>query len=519
MIIYSRFTIITPMRIILIAPNIRPVEIERGYNVKPRQTAPAYGLLSIAGVLREHGHQVAYYDPSLEDTMEAAEEELQTLAPEFDVFGVSTTGFTMQYDARAMEVIRKSNPDAIVVAGGYFATFRHDETLHYTEADIVTMGEAEHAFLKIVKNLDTKGWTHPLNIYAAQQLAGPGMLTEHSKCIYGSRTSLTLSSLELNNLPTPAWDLVDMDSYEKHWGCRFIPYSTSRGCNQQCTFCVITEFCNRNVRSVTPEKVIKDITSAVSTIQPDHVAFSDPNFTANPKRAAQIAETIKAARESGMIPDNIKFGCQSRVDTVTPELLSTLKEAGFTEMWYGFESGSQHILNEYHKQISVSDNYNTIKETLKRGIIPVGFMIMASNESTVTDIFKTLEFITSLTEYGGTISPDSSYWVTPFMGTEQIQANKDKSSGSIGYMEIALVRDGVISYLKEGFAVYPDDEHAKYIISSAYQNLQLIGTATPQTRIEALFRGFFDYFNEYTDRELKEKVELLNRRYCHTISL
>jgi len=507
------------MRILLIAPNIRPVEIERGYNVKPRQTAPAYGLLSIAGVLREHGHRVAYYDPSLEDTMEAAEEKLQTLAPEFDVFGVSTTGFTMQYDARAMEVIRNCNSNAIIVAGGYFATFRPDETLQYTEADIVTMGEAEHAFLKIVENLDTDSLTHPLNINAAQQLAGPGMLTEHSKCIYGSRTSLTLSSQELNNLPTPAWDLVDMDSYEKHWGCRFIPYSTSRGCDKHCTFCIITEFCNRSVRSVTPEKVIEDIAAAVSAIQPEHVAFSDPNFTANPEKALQIVEALMAARESGIIPEELEFGCQSRIDTVTPELLSTLKQAGFTEIWYGLESGSQRVLHEYNKQVSVSDNYNTIKETLKHGIIPVGFMIMTSNKSTVTDIFETLEFITSLTEYGGTISPDSSYWVTPFMGTEQMQTNKDKSSGSIGYMEIALVRDGVISYLKEGFAVYPDDEHAKYVITSAYQNLQIIGTATPQTRIEALFKGFFDYLNEYPDRELKGKIELLYRRYCFIPSL
>ena len=518
MIIYSRFTIITPMRILLIAPNIRPVEIERGYNVKPRQTAPAYGLLSIAGVLREHGHRVAYYDPSREGTMEAAEEELQTLAPEFDVFGVSTTSFTMQYDAWAMEVIRNSNPDAIIVAGGYFATFRPDETLHHTEADIVTMGEAEHAFLKIVENLDTEGWTHPLNINAAQQLAGPGIIIEHSKCIYGSRTSLTLSSQELNNLPTPAWDLVDMDSYEKHWDCRFIPYSTSRGCYRQCTFCIIAEFCNRNVRGVTPEKVVEDIAAAVSAIQPGHVAFSDPNFTANPERAVQIAETIKAAREGCSIPDNLEFGCQSRVDTITPELLSTLKDAGFTEIWYGFESGSQCVLNEYHKGASVGDNQSIVKDTVKSGIIPVGFMIMTSNKSRVVDIFETLEFIVFLTENRGTISPDSSYWVVPFMGTEQMQAIMENSPGSIGHMEIALVREGMTSYLKEGFAVCPDDEHAKYIIKSAYRNLQQIGTATPQTRVEALFRGVFDYLIKYPNCELKEKLDLLHKRYCFTTS-
>lgn len=504
------------MRILLIAPNIRPVEIERGYNVKPRQTAPAYGLLSIAGLLRAHGHHVGYYDPSLEDTMEAAEEQLQKLSLEYEVFGVSTTSFTMQYDGKAMEVIRKSNPEAIIVAGGYFATFRPDDTLLYSEADIVIMGEGEHAFLNIITLLDKKGWTHPLNNNVAEALAGLGVLTEQNKCIYGVRNNITLSSEELESIPVPAWDLVDMDSYEKHCGCRFIPYSTSRGCNKHCTFCIITEFCNRSVRSVTPEKVIEDIAAAVSAIQPEHVAFSDPNFTANPEKALQIAEALMAARESGIIPEELEFGCQSRIDTVTPELLSTLKQAGFTEIWYGLESGSQRVLHEYNKQVSISDNYNTIKETLKHGIIPVGFMIMTSNESTVTDIFETLEFITALTEYGGTISPDSSYWVTPFMGTEQMKANKEKSSGSIGYMEIALVRDGVISYLKEGFAVYPDDEYAKYIITSAYQNLQKIGTATPQTRIEALFRGFFDYLNEYPDRELKEKVDELYSR-CHTM--
>ena len=49
----------------------------------------------------------------------------------------------------------------------------------------------------------------------------------------------------------------------------------------------------------------------------------------------------------------IMWNCQGRVDTVDEEMLVAMKRAGLEHIQYGVESGSEKILSQYAKHITL----------------------------------------------------------------------------------------------------------------------------------------------------------------------
>src|SRR5262249_46517283 len=90
---------------------------------------------------------------------------------------------------------------------------------------------------------------------------------------------------DLDALPFPAWDLVDVPRYRALWQSRHGYYSmnvaTSRGCPFHCNWCAKPIWGQRYaVRS--PESVVRELAWLRQTYQPDHVWFVDDIFGLKP---------------------------------------------------------------------------------------------------------------------------------------------------------------------------------------------------------------------------------------------
>jgi radical SAM superfamily enzyme YgiQ (UPF0313 family) len=111
----------------------------------------------------------------------------------------------------------------------------------------------------------------------------------------------------------------------------------------------------------------------------------------------------------------VKFNCSGRVNTVTPEIARLLREAGCIAIYYGLESGNQHILNTMSKKTTLEQIYEAVRLTRENGIYcEYGLMFgqPGENETTLQD---TVELIKKISY--GEYRAQKIFGCVPFPGT------------------------------------------------------------------------------------------------------
>ena len=100
----------------------------------------------------------------------------------------------------------------------------------------------------------------------------------------------------LESLPTPAFDLVDFDAYERACGVRKLAYATSVGCPYACNYCTDMVFYKRRFNALPAERVVDELTDLVARYRIEEVALLDSNFPVDLHRALDIARDIARIR-------------------------------------------------------------------------------------------------------------------------------------------------------------------------------------------------------------------------------
>ena len=134
------------MKILLINPALQP---ERERTVYP------VGLCYIATAISRSRHQLEILDLELERlTYEEFESRIGRI--DFDIVGIGSivTGYSIV--KRLLSIVRKVNPEAIIVAGNSVATSIPEILLDKTEADITVIGEGDETIVKLLDCIDEK---------------------------------------------------------------------------------------------------------------------------------------------------------------------------------------------------------------------------------------------------------------------------------------------------------------------------------------------------------------------------
>jgi radical SAM superfamily enzyme YgiQ (UPF0313 family) len=101
--------------------------------------------------------------------------------------------------------------------------------------------------------------------------------------------------------------------------------------------------------------------------------------------------------------------------------LEQLKKSGCIELFFGIESGSQHILNMIHKLINPDMTYQTINKVLKAGISVKGYFILGFPEEKTSDMALTYKLASKLTRISngkGAHFRNSTFQFRPYYGSE-----------------------------------------------------------------------------------------------------
>jgi anaerobic magnesium-protoporphyrin IX monomethyl ester cyclase len=185
------------------------------------------------------------------------------------------------------------------------------------------------------------------------------------------RTPPRAMRTRLDELPLPAWDLIDLNQYRDAWRTHHGYFSlnlvSSRGCPFRCNWCAKPIWGN-HYRVHSAVSIAEEMLHLKTKYSPDHIWFADDIFALSARWTREFASAVKQL--SAQIP----FKMQSRCDLMTRGTVSDLKRAGCRDVWLGAESGSQRILDAMEKGIKVQQIHQAC-ENLKRNDIRTGLFL------------------------------------------------------------------------------------------------------------------------------------------------
>jgi radical SAM superfamily enzyme YgiQ (UPF0313 family) len=270
----------------------------------------------------------------------------------------------------------------------------------------------------------------------------------------------------LDELPAPAWDLVNTNDYKTLWKKKHGYFSLnivgSRGCTFKCNWCAKPLFGNRyHARSV--ENVVQELKILVNEFGAEHIWFCDDIFGLKPGWVQQFAEAVQNENL------RFRFKIQSRADLLLEkDTVRYLAMAGCEEVWIGAESGSQKILDAMDKGTTVEQIYMSRALLKKFGIRSAFFLQFGYPGELKEDIDATLKMVMEL------LPDDIGISVTyPLPGTklfERVSAELGHKANWQHSDELAMMFTN--TYPKEFYKILQRYVHVRYREKQSYSALR-----------------------------------------------
>lgn len=402
---------------------------------KDKRPYPPYGTIYAAALMRQEGFSVAVHDTHLSHGPSEINASLDQHQPQYliiydDGFNYLTKMCLTVMREAAFELIaagKKKNCHVIVSSS--------DATDHYQKylekgADYVLLGEGEMTLLDLVQALE-KGQVQPDQIQ--------GLAYRQDGVVQRSPRRPVLRDLDA--LPDPAWDLLDLAPYRRIWleaqGYFSINIATTRGCPFKCNWCAKPIYGNRyNSRS--PERVAAEMQLLQEKYQADHFWVCDDIFGLQPKWVHRFREEVNQRQLQ------LRYKIQSRADLLLKEdTIKSLAESGLETVWIGAESGSQKILDAMDKGTTVEQIYESTRLLQANGI-KVGFFLQFGYlGETMEEIQMTIDMLLDLMP--DDIGVSVSYPLPGTLFFERVKQQLDQKQNWVDSDDLDLMYSGTYS--------------------------------------------------------------------------
>jgi hopanoid biosynthesis associated radical SAM protein HpnJ len=315
---------------------------------------------------------------------------------DFVVLHTSTPSFKM--DVRTAEMMKAENPKSVIAFVGGHATAAPEQTLKASHAiDIAARKEFDYSIKEVAEGRE---WSKILGISYRKD----GKISHNLDRV-------PLTNEELDNLPFVtqiyARDL-DFRQYNSPY-CQY-PYVslyTGRGCPARCTFCLWPQVTTgHSYRTRSADNVIEEVKEMKRLFSGmKELFFDDDTFTADPKRAQEIAKKLK--------PLGMCWSTNARAN-VDYETLKVLKEGGLRLFVVGYESGNAQILKNIKKGVALETVRRFTQDCHKLGILIHGTFILGLPGETKETIQETMRFAREMNPETIQVSLASPYPGTAF---------------------------------------------------------------------------------------------------------
>ena len=379
--------------IVFINPGDRKVVFqELGQDVTAIE--PPYLILSFATYLQKQGLRVKIIDANAENiSPEETAQQIKLLNPTLValiVYGNQPSASTqnMTIAGKIAKAI-KDQCSTPIVMGGLHPSALPKRTLEEESTDFVIEGEEQVPLLQLCLALKNQS---PL-----ENVEGI-WYTENGEITHTKKAPL-IKNLD-DFMPIADWSLLDMEKYRAHnWHCfdaieQRQPYAsiyTSLGCPYKCTFCCINApFGESTIRYRSPQIIVEELALLNREYGIKNIKFIDEMFVLHENHYMAIVDLIIEKKL------DLNIWCYARVDTIKPELLKRMKQAGINWLALGIESANPEVRDGASKKMRVNDIRARVNAIQDAGIRVIGNYIFGLPDDTISSMQATLEMAKEL---------------------------------------------------------------------------------------------------------------------------
>ena len=340
---------------------------------------PPLSLLYLSSCLKQQGHETCFVDGFF---VKGDDWLRRILGFQPDLVGLWSSQFSWERNKRAaIELKDRAGREIRVVVGGNFVTAYGAAGLEEDDSagiDYLITGDGEKAVVELCEAI-----VGHRDLASIQGLVWrrDGRVTANAERPFEQ---------DLDAIPFPDYDLLDIGDYAPAIGSyKRLPsvnMMTVRGCAGECTFCHAAN----SLRERSVGNVIEEIRWLQQRHGVRHLLFFDETFTYFRER---VVEFCHALLDAGI---RIQWTCNSRVDTIDPELLDLMKRAGCWRLQFGAESGVQKQLDTIEKGVTLHQIRRGIEMTRAADLDAFASFMFGIPGETYEEGLETIRFARSL---------------------------------------------------------------------------------------------------------------------------
>ena len=354
-----------------------------------RMAIPPYGLAALAQYYKCYGrHSSSVVFKIFDENGEGRDLLPDIIRWTPDIVGIGTMSLTKERAWKMARRLRQQLPNIKLIGGGVHHQIKPEEGIEEGLFDFVCYGEGEQTVLCLLDDYLLSGCSEQV-LYKI-----PNLVFRESS---GRIIKTVLQELpDINKVPLPDLSLFNTNYYLAKR--QFVPtimaksanIMTSRGCPFRCSYC-FNSFRQGHVRYYKVEAVVKYIAGIRNRYGIDHFGLLDDLFLMDAQRVLEFCDLMLKH-----VP-NAKWGCNARPNLVTEKMrpvLKAMREAGCIIMAFGFESGSDEVLQRVRGAgSSVEANQRAIDMMNEAGISIFGYFMCGLPDETREQMAMTEAFI------------------------------------------------------------------------------------------------------------------------------
>jgi len=394
------------MKILLIAPYVKTKYASSAELLEEREDYyPSAALLHLAAMLRSNDYEPVIVDLNnsvvhsqkenyLEYSKKIIIDSLNESKP--DLVGINCLfSGTFPDVLEFAKVVKSHSPDLKVAIGGIHPTSFSKEILsNCKDIDYVSIGEGENTIVALataIKEKNEKLLSH-IKSFAYRDKDGEVKINKEKNYIE-----------DLDSLPLPAWDLVDLSKFEMKLGHYYNPPKlpikhkaaifASRACPLACNFCDMFLVMGKKHRKRSVKSIVDEIEVLNKKYGVNFFSFMDDNLTLNKAHIIDLCNEI--LRRKIKIIFNTPNGVW--INSIREEVVAKMAEAGFVHAGMPIEHGDEYIRNKViGKVLDRKKIFEVARLFKKYKVMTHGMFIMGFPEDTNDTLKNTYDMMHEL---------------------------------------------------------------------------------------------------------------------------
>jgi radical SAM superfamily enzyme YgiQ (UPF0313 family) len=394
------------MKILLIAPYVKTKYASHAELLENREDYyPSAALLHLAAMLRSNDYEPVIIDLNnsvvhsqqenyLEYSKKIIIDSLNECKP--DLVGINCLfSGTFPDVLEFAKTVKSHSPHLKIAIGGIHPTSFSKEILtNCKDVDYIAIGEGENTIVSLagVVNAKNNKLLSHIKSFAYRDEDGEIRINREKNYVD-----------DLDALPMPAWDLVDLNKFEmkldhyynppklpiKHKAAIF----ASRACPLACNFCDMFLVMGKKHRKRSVKNIVDEIEVLNKKYGVNFFSFMDDNLTLNKAHIIDLCNEI--LRRKIKIIFNTPNGVW--INSIREEVVAKMAEAGFVHAGMPIEHGDDYIRNKViGKMLDRKKIFEVARLFKKYKVMTHGMFIMGFPEDTNDTLKNTYDMMNEL---------------------------------------------------------------------------------------------------------------------------